>query len=72
MFRYFKYMTLLLFVLGMVFFIGSVIMHFSFWYGIYMMKGSMYLLLIGTILYLMEHEFSRKMNKRSESFGTEK
>ena len=67
MFQYFKLLSLLFFALGIGLLIISVITDFSHWFGIYMMKGSMYLLLVGIALYLMEHKSSRTFYDINES-----
>lgn len=56
--KYFMSTSLLLFLLGLILFVVSIVSPLSIWWGISFIKGSFYLLLIGLFLYLIEFEFT--------------
>ncbi|MBB5149347.1 putative membrane protein YagU involved in acid resistance [Ureibacillus thermosphaericus] len=63
MLKYFMNLFALLFILGLILFGISFVSNLSMWYGISIVKGSFYLLLIGLFLHLIQFEFQSNNKK---------
>jgi len=63
MLKYFMNLFALLFILGLILLGISFVSNLSMWYGISIVKGSFYSLLIGLFLHLIQFEFQSNNKK---------
>ncbi len=71
MYKFFKYFSAILFVVGFLLIGLSFFVSVSIWYGIEIMKSGFYILIIGMFFNLMEHTSSKCKNEkvRKSSFS---